>query len=467
VESTVTLNVTAVNDPPVANDDGYSGNEDTAISGNVLSNDEDVDSLDLTAAELTGPASGNLTLDPNGDFSYTPSADTSGSDAFTYQLCDGAGGCASATVALTVTAVADTPSLTVAPASGSEGTPFPLSIAATANDLDGSEELEISVSGLPEGATLSAGTESGDLWTLSPDVLPGLMITIANNGLYTLTVQATATEQSNGVTNAVSASLPVTVTNVSPTIDSIELSATSVQVGEELTATVSISDPGEGETLTVTFDWGDGITETYTTTDGIITIDGVHQYQVEGFYFIILTIDDGDSTTEGTTEVIVVYNPGDSFLTGGGFINVHPGMCDRSISQRCAIKSGTANSGFSAQYPDPNSDPVGTTQLTFSEGGMDFYADSYDWLIIVGGLARYGGTGTINGSGQYSFVVTAFDAEVDTFYSVESDRFGIKIVDMATNTVVFDTALSPEASSDLFGTVPTVGGATIKIHKSN
>jgi hypothetical protein len=193
----------------------------------------------------------------------------------------------------------------------------------------------------------------------------------------------------------------------------------------------------------------------------------VHQYQVEGFYFIILTIDDGDSTTEGTTEVIVVYNPGDSFLTGGGFINVHPGMCDRSISQRCAIKSGTANSGFSAQYPDPNSDPVGTTQLTFSEGGMDFYADSYDWLIIVGGLARYGGTGTINGSGQYSFVVTAFDAEVDTFYSVESDRFGIKIVDMATNTVVFDTALSPEASSDLFGTVPTVGGATIKIHKSN
>jgi VCBS repeat-containing protein len=283
VEAGVTLAISAVNDTPAPTDDTGSGDEDTTISGNVLSNDQDVDSPTLTASEVTGPVSGTLSLDPNGDFSYTPNSDYSGPDSFTYEVCDGDAACASATVALTVIAVADTPSLSVTPAFGSEGTPFALNITAAANDLDGSEDLEITISNLPEGATLSAGTQNGSSWTLEPGDLSGLMATFADNGSYTLNVQATASEQSNGDTSAVTASLPVSVTNVAPTIDSIELSSTSVQVGEELTATISISDPGSGETLTVTFDWGDGITETFTTTDGTITIDGVHLYLVGGF----------------------------------------------------------------------------------------------------------------------------------------------------------------------------------------
>ncbi|MDX1409200.1 MAG: tandem-95 repeat protein, partial [Saprospiraceae bacterium] len=342
VEANVTLQVTAVNDPPVGTDDQFGGDEDNDITGNVLTNDIDVDSPNLLVQELSSPAHGALSLDVDGDFTYSPALDYSGMDTFTYEVCDSGGLCDSATVNLAISAVVDTPSLTVAPASGQEGTPITLSITAAPGDTDGSESLEIKVSGLPAGAYLSAGTVNGGVWTLNPEELAGLSLTIPDDGTYTLTVEATATEQGTNLTNTVSTALPVTVTNVAPTVDSIDLSSTSVRVGEDLTATVSISDPGGGETLTVTFDWGDGTTETFTTSDGTVTIDGVHQYQVEGFFIIVLTIDDGDSSTEATSETLIVYNPGDAFLTGGGSINVYKGMC--SYSNRCANKGGTANS---------------------------------------------------------------------------------------------------------------------------
>jgi len=46
----------------------------------------------------------------NGDFTYTPNANTNGSDSFTYRLLDGRGGVATGTVSLTVAGVNDAPS---------------------------------------------------------------------------------------------------------------------------------------------------------------------------------------------------------------------------------------------------------------------------------------------------------------------------------------------------------------------
>jgi hypothetical protein len=60
----------------------------TGLSG-VLANDFDVDSPDFTAALLTPPAHGTVTLETNGAFTYTPAPDFSGTDRFTYALSDG------------------------------------------------------------------------------------------------------------------------------------------------------------------------------------------------------------------------------------------------------------------------------------------------------------------------------------------------------------------------------------------
>lgn len=78
----------------------------------VLANDVDVDGDTLTAAIVTGPTHGTLTLNANGSFTYTPTANYSGSDSFTYSpVNDGVTTSAPITVTLTVTAVNDNPTV--------------------------------------------------------------------------------------------------------------------------------------------------------------------------------------------------------------------------------------------------------------------------------------------------------------------------------------------------------------------
>ena len=98
-----------------------------------------------------------------------------------------------------VDAVADAPNLTANAASVEEGKQVALNIATSVKDTDGSEVIEkITITGLPAGATLSAGTVSGGVWTLTPAQLVGLKINVANGttaGNYTLKVTSTAFEK--------------------------------------------------------------------------------------------------------------------------------------------------------------------------------------------------------------------------------------------------------------------------------
>lgn len=94
-----------VNTPPTAAPNAYSTTLDRALTvaaPGVLDNDGDVDGDDLTAALANGPGHGNLTLNPDGSFTYTPAPGFSGSDAFTYRADDGQDTSAPATVTLVV-----------------------------------------------------------------------------------------------------------------------------------------------------------------------------------------------------------------------------------------------------------------------------------------------------------------------------------------------------------------------------
>jgi hypothetical protein len=87
----VVITVTPVNDPPVAVNDFYSAGNDTAINGNVRTNDFDVDgdTLIVNTTPLTNPVYGTVVLNSNGTFTYTPPLNFNLIDSFRYSVCDG------------------------------------------------------------------------------------------------------------------------------------------------------------------------------------------------------------------------------------------------------------------------------------------------------------------------------------------------------------------------------------------
>jgi YD repeat-containing protein len=110
-QSSVTANVSVAvvtdNDPPVAVNDAVSTNEDQAKTINPLSNDSDPESQSLSLGSITAPSNGSAVKSGNSVI-YTPAANFSGSDSFTYNVSDGAL-TSSATVSITINAVNDTP----------------------------------------------------------------------------------------------------------------------------------------------------------------------------------------------------------------------------------------------------------------------------------------------------------------------------------------------------------------------
>ncbi|MEQ1541787.1 MAG: cadherin domain-containing protein, partial [Novosphingobium sp.] len=125
------LRIVPVNDAPVAFDSAATGDEDTVIAGSVVTSD--VDNGNRTFALLAGPAHGTLTFSTaTGAYSYTPNADYTGTDSFTFRASDGQLDSNTATVALTITPANDAPVVAVpfTEALATEDTAFSFTIPA-------------------------------------------------------------------------------------------------------------------------------------------------------------------------------------------------------------------------------------------------------------------------------------------------------------------------------------------------
>jgi len=110
--ATVTVDVTATEDSPVAADDGpITSPEDTPrliASGTLLNNDVEPDGQPLTLTSVGAATNGTTTL-IGGDIEYTPALHFSGTDSFIYTVSDSTGLTATATVTMNITPVNDAP----------------------------------------------------------------------------------------------------------------------------------------------------------------------------------------------------------------------------------------------------------------------------------------------------------------------------------------------------------------------
>mgnify|MGYP001036238789 CR=1 FL=1 len=100
------ITVGDVNEAPTAEDDTYSTLKNQVLqvaAPGVLSNDEDPDAGDsLLALKVSNPDHGTVVLGANGDLSYVPPTDWTGTTSFTYQVYDGEFYSSSATVTIHV-----------------------------------------------------------------------------------------------------------------------------------------------------------------------------------------------------------------------------------------------------------------------------------------------------------------------------------------------------------------------------
>jgi hypothetical protein len=82
--------VTYQNGKPLAGDDINIFYQNTTATGNVLTNDIDLDGHPLTASitPIFTPRHGALTLNSDGSYTYTPAANYLGKDMFVYEVCD-------------------------------------------------------------------------------------------------------------------------------------------------------------------------------------------------------------------------------------------------------------------------------------------------------------------------------------------------------------------------------------------
>jgi parallel beta-helix repeat protein len=241
----------------------------------------------------------------------------------------------------------------------------------------------------------------------------------------------------------------VTVYNVAPTIDSFSVSpGEPVKLGDLTTVSAGYTDPGS-ETLSTTIDWGD---ETSTTATGD-SIEETHEYATTGVYTITLSVTDGVATVDTTYRYLVVYDPDGGFVTGGGWISSPEGayIVDETLS-------GKATFGFVSKYKNGATVPSGNVRFQFKVGDLVFNSDDFEWLVVAGAKAKFKGTGTINGEGNFGFMISAIDGDDDG----KDDTFRIKIWDKDDDdAVVYDNQMGAD---DDDAPTTALGGGQIVIH---
>ncbi len=208
-----TINIDRAPDPV---NDAYAGNEDTAISGTVLTNDDLGDTPITSVTVAAGPASGTLTSfnTATGAFVYTPGANFNGSDTFTYTVTDADGDTKTATVTITVNPVNDLPVATADTFTTVHDQPVIISVLANDSDVETPALTIAQINGTAINVGDAGVAVTGGVVTLNA----GGTLTFTPNADYAGSPSFTYTvADSNGAT--ATATVTGTVTNVGPTLD--------------------------------------------------------------------------------------------------------------------------------------------------------------------------------------------------------------------------------------------------------
>jgi hypothetical protein len=239
-------------------------------------------------------------------------------------------------------------------------------------------------------------------------------------------------------------------------------SGTPVQIGTAATlrATVTPNVSGVSVRFEVTNELNVTVFDQIVTTNaaGLATVNTGNLTAI-GVYKVTATVGSGCASS---VAYIPVYDPNDSFVTGGGWINSPAGAMPANPTV-----VGKANFGFVSKYKKGSSQVDGNTEFQFNAGNINFKSTMHESgsLVISGGKATYRGTGTINGQPGYKFVVVAIDGNWNG--GTNPDRFRIKITTATGGTVIYDNQFGKDENSNDATVLGNngQGGGSIVIHE--
>ncbi|HET9250709.1 MAG TPA: HYR domain-containing protein [Candidatus Eisenbacteria bacterium] len=275
----------------------------------------------------------------------------------------------------------------------------------------------------------------------------------------TTTITWTATDAAG---NTATASQTVTVTNATPQVTILTPASGAIYAAGSNISVSGLFTDNAGDLHTARWVC-DALTTPATVNEATGAVSGQLCLTTAGVYRLRLEVQDQCENTGSADQVggleamIVVYDPTAGFVTGGGWISSPAG----SYAANPAL-TGKANFGFVSRYKKGQSTPSGETEFQFKAGNLNFHSTSYNWLVVAGSRAQFKGSGTINGTGDFGFMITATDGQISG--GGGQDRFRIKITDKVTGQAVYDNQMG---ASDDASPVTALGGGAIAIHSSS
>jgi probable HAF family extracellular repeat protein len=242
-----------------------------------------------------------------------------------------------------------------------------------------------------------------------------------------------------------------------------------VAAGTRVAFSASFTDQNGADTHSATWSWGDRCARspgTVTESRGAGTVRGYHTFCTAGVYPVTLTVTDDTGLSATVARDVVVYDPAAGAVTGGGWF-----MSPQGAYRKDKVQAGRATFSFVSKVTNDPTPRSGEMTLKFHVANLDFQSAAYDALSVAGIRAQYQGSGTVNGAGNYKFLMTVVDGTASK--AVRQSRFRMKIwhIDARTNAEAVDYdnqvqtgALAKALAADSEGSV--IGGGSIVIRRT-
>jgi hypothetical protein len=247
-------------------------------------------------------------------------------------------------------------------------------------------------------------------------------------------------------------SITISVNNTAPVINSVTGPVAPIAVNNSINLNVVYT----GANITTAKIKWDDVSAEQVITNPASNLTVPHTYNSPGVYTVTVSLIDAcNHTTSTGYQYVVIYDPNGGFVTGGGWINSPAGAYRADVTL-----TGKAIFGFESKYQKGATIPGGNTEFKFQAGNMNFKSSNYEWLVVSGSKAQFKGSGIINGSGSYGFILSAVDGNLNT--QATPDLFRIKIWDKNNNdAIVYDNQYG---AADNGALNTEIGGGSIIIH---